>query len=131
MTQLVFIILIIEIVNGIIFYFLLRHGKTEREQILKLAQDTITIAQKEKETVLAELSRATKAVIAKNANDYVMTTSIDKATSEVNPPTETDETTPMEALTDDEFDQAIKTQIEQTTPPEQTEPQDHEATGEE
>lgn len=54
---------------------------------------------KEKDKLLEELSRATKAVIAKNANEYVMTTSIDKVASEEKPPTPQDEI-PEEALSE-------------------------------
>lgn len=62
--------------------------------------------QKDQARLLEELSRATKAVISKNANEYVMTTSIDKVPAEKEvllPPEET----PEEALNDDQFFEAI------------------------
>jgi|SRR5579859_4046433 len=66
--------------------------------------------QKAQDKLLEELSRATKAVIAKNANDYVMTTSIDKVQPEEKPQLEPD-MIPEENMTDDEFDAAIKRQL--------------------
>lgn len=63
-------------------------------------------SQKEKDKLLDELSKAIKAVISKNANDYVMTTSIDKVPSENKPLSEPDEI-PEEALSDDEFYKAV------------------------
>ncbi len=47
-----------------------------------------------------------KAVIAKNANDYVMTTSIDKVAPEQKQPTDPD-LIPEESLSDDEFMETI------------------------
>ncbi len=61
---------------------------------------------KEKAQLLEELSRATKAVISKNANEYVMTTSIDKVAPEEKQPINEDEV-PEEALNDDQFFSAI------------------------
>ena len=63
-------------------------------------------SQKEKDKLLDELSKAIKAVISKNANEYVMTTSIDKVPSEPAAPSEPDEI-PEEALSDDEFYKAV------------------------
>lgn len=63
-------------------------------------------AQKEKDKLLDELSKAIKAIIAKNANEYVMTTSIDKVSSEEKKPKETDEIS-EESLSDDEFYEAV------------------------
>lgn len=63
--------------------------------------------QKEKDKILDELSKAIKAVIAKNANEYVMTTSIDKVAPEektVAPP----DIVPEESISDDEFFEAIQ-----------------------
>ena len=60
----------------------------------------------EKGKLLDELSRAVKAVIAKNANDYVMTASIDKVAPEEKPPADPDLIDP-DALSDDEFDSAL------------------------
>lgn len=65
--------------------------------------------QKEKDKLLEELSRATKAVISKNANEYVMTTSIDKVAPETKPAEEPD-LIPEEVLTDDEFFAGIQKQ---------------------
>lgn len=62
---------------------------------------------KEKDKLLEELSRATKAVISKNANEYVMTTSIDKVPQEVAIEKDPDEI-PEEALSDDEFLKAVQ-----------------------
>lgn len=63
--------------------------------------------QKEKDKLLDELSRAIKAVISKNANDYVMTASIDKVPSE-NKPTPPPDEIPEETLSDEEFFAAVK-----------------------
>src|SRR6266566_2394287 len=57
---------------------------------------------KEKDKLLEENSRLVKAVIAKNANDYVMTTSIDKVPSEIKEPVDSD-LLPEESLSDEEF----------------------------
>lgn len=62
---------------------------------------------KEKDKLLEELSRATKAVISKNANEYVMTTSIDKVPAEDKTELEPDEI-PEEALNDEEFFKAVQ-----------------------
>jgi hypothetical protein len=62
---------------------------------------------KEKDKLLEELSRATKAVISKNANDYVMTTGIDKVAIEEKPAKDPDEV-PEESLSDDQFFKAIE-----------------------
>ena len=60
----------------------------------------------EKGKLLDELSRAVKAVISKNANDYVMTASIDKVAPEEKPPLDPD-LVPEESLSDEEFMEAI------------------------
>lgn len=62
--------------------------------------------------MLEEQSRLIKAIIAKNANDYVMTTSIDKVPAEEKPRLESD-LIPEESLNDDEFMQAIHKDIKQ------------------
>lgn len=63
---------------------------------------------KEKDKLLDELSKAIKAVISKNANEYVMTASIDKLpTEEKIPQEELDQEVPVDALSDDEFDKAL------------------------
>lgn len=62
--------------------------------------------QRQQERLLEELSRATKAVIAKNANDYVMTTSIDKVPAE-RPPVPQSDLIPEESLSDEQFMAAI------------------------
>ena len=62
--------------------------------------------EREKKVLLEELSRATKAVIAKNANDYVMTTSIDKVPRETAEPVDPD-LVQEESLSDDQFMEAI------------------------
>lgn len=63
-------------------------------------------AQKEKDKLLEELSRAIKAVISRNANDYVMTSSIDKLPTEQRAPLSPDEI-PEEVLSDDQFFEAV------------------------
>lgn len=65
---------------------------------------------KKEEKLLEENSRLVKAVIAKNANDYVMTTSIDKVAPEPTPPQESDLTS-EDQLSDDEFFEAIDKQV--------------------
>lgn len=62
---------------------------------------------KEKDKLLEELSRATKAVISKNANEYVMTTGIDKVAPEPAIEKDPDEI-PEEALSDEEFMKAVQ-----------------------
>lgn len=62
---------------------------------------------KEKDRLLEELSRATKAVISKNAHEYVMTSGIDKVTPEPAIENDPDEV-PEEALSDDEFLKAVQ-----------------------
>jgi hypothetical protein len=62
--------------------------------------------QKDMSRLLEELSKATKAVISKNANEYVMTTSIDKVASETKEPVNTDQVDP-DSLSDDEFDESL------------------------
>lgn len=64
----------------------------------------------EKDKLLDELSKAIKAVISKNANDYVMTTAIDKVPQEDKPPTDPD-LVPEESLSDEEFMQAINKDV--------------------
>jgi len=61
---------------------------------------------KEKDKILEELSRAIKAVISKNANEYVMTASIDKVPTEEKPAPPVDEIA-EENLSDEEFFKAI------------------------
>lgn len=63
--------------------------------------------QKEKEKLLDELSKAVKAVISKNANEYVMTTSIDKVAPENKPLAQETDEVPEEALNDEQFFEAI------------------------
>lgn len=64
--------------------------------------------QKEKDRLLDELSKAIKAVIAKNANEYVMTTSIDKvAPEDKKEESEEEQEVPLDAISDDEFDTAL------------------------
>lgn len=76
--------------------------------ILLLVDRYFIVEQHEKKEnrLLEELSRATKAVISKNANDYVMTTSIDKVSPETAIPRDPDEV-PEESLSDDAFFEAI------------------------
>lgn len=62
--------------------------------------------QKKEEKLLDELSKATKAVISKNANEYVMTASIDKVAPEEKTVVEPDEI-PEEALSNEDFFEAI------------------------
>ena len=61
---------------------------------------------KREDKLLEEVSRAMKAVIARNANEYVMTTSIDKVPTDDKPKPAPDEV-PEEALSDDQFFNAI------------------------
>lgn len=61
---------------------------------------------KKEDRLLEENSRLVKAVIAKNANDYVMTASIDKVPSETKAPSNPDLVDP-DSLDDDEFDAAL------------------------
>lgn len=63
--------------------------------------------QRKEDKLLDELSKAIKAVISKNANDYVMTTSIDKVPKEEPVAKDPDEI-PEETLNDEEFFEAIK-----------------------
>lgn len=63
-------------------------------------------AASEKSRLLDELSKAIKAVISKNANDYVMTTSIDRVASQEQKEEEPEEV-PIDTLSDDEFDKAL------------------------
>lgn len=64
-------------------------------------------AQKEKERLLDELSKAIKAVISKNANEYVMTTSIDKVDKEEKEDIQEEQEVSLDSLSDDEFDEAL------------------------
>jgi hypothetical protein len=66
----------------------------------------------EKTQLLDELSRATKAIMAKNAHEYVMTTSIDKVPSEPLQRQQDPTEIPEESLTDDEFFHAIGRSLE-------------------
>ncbi len=61
---------------------------------------------KEKGKLLEENSRLTKAVISKNANEYVMTASIDKVAPEDKPRQDNDYVDP-DNLSDDEFDDVL------------------------
>ena len=63
-------------------------------------------SRQEKDKLLEEMSRLVKAVISKNANDYVMTASIDKVPTEEKLPTDPD-LVPEEQLTDEEFMDSI------------------------
>ncbi len=63
--------------------------------------------QKQQDKLLDELSRMSKAVISKNANDYVMTASIDKVAAEEKPKADSDMIDP-DTLSDDQFIEAIK-----------------------
>ncbi len=67
---------------------------------------------RKEDRLLEENSRLIKAVMAKNANDYVMTTSIDKVAPETKPPADPD-LIPEESLTDDEFMQAIHKDVKE------------------
>ena len=73
---------------------------------------TLEQFKKEKDKLLEELSRATKAVISKNANDYVMTTSIDKVPTE-NPSKLNNDLVDPDMLTDDEFMKAINKEVKE------------------
>ena len=64
--------------------------------------------QKKEDKLLDELSRMTKAVMAKNAHEYVMTTSIDKVPKEETTETKDPDEIPEEALDDEQFFQAIR-----------------------
>lgn len=68
---------------------------------------TVDQLNKEKKELLEELSKAIKAVIAKNANEYVMTASIDKVPTETEEKDVEPDEVPIDTLSDDEFDQAI------------------------
>ena len=61
---------------------------------------------KEKAVLIEDNSKLIKAIMAKNAHEYVMTTSIDKVPSEVAAPKDPDEIQ-EENLSDDEFFKAI------------------------
>ncbi len=65
---------------------------------------------KEKEKMLDEMSKLVKALISKNANDYVMTAAIDKVPKEDKIPMDPD-LIPEEQLSDDEFMEAIGKRI--------------------
>lgn len=70
-------------------------------------RESLVIQNKAKEDkLLEENSRLVKALISKNAHDYVMTTSIDKVPTEEKPPENPDEV-PEETVSDDEFFKAI------------------------
>ena len=68
--------------------------------------------QKKEEKLLDELSKAIKAVISKNANDYVMTAAIDKVASEEKPKVDSD-LVAEESLSDEEFMKAIHKDIKE------------------
>lgn len=61
---------------------------------------------RKEEKLLEENSRLVKAIIAKNAQDYVMTTSIDKVPSDEPVPPEPD-LVPEESLSDEDFMKAL------------------------
>lgn len=61
---------------------------------------------KEKKVLIEDNSRLIKAIMAKNAHEYVMTASIDKVAPEVATPRNSDEV-PEESLSDDQFFDAI------------------------
>lgn len=89
---------------------------------------------KEKERILDELSRTNKALISKNANEYVMTTGIDKFVPEKTPAKMEPETQPLEGASDAEFMNAIHNQLNQEdaeTPEEPNNQQEHEGVSEE
>lgn len=90
-------LIIIVLLGLIVFLVVERHFFTKQVQL-------------EKDKLLEELSRTVKAVIAKNASDYVMTTSIDKVPTEPTAPLSPD-LVPEESLTDDEFMTAINKDI--------------------
>lgn len=60
-------------------------------------------------SLLEELARTNKALISKNAHEYVMTTSIDKVQPEL-PKKEEDPTQDVSQLSDTEFDKFIEKQ---------------------
>lgn len=62
---------------------------------------------KEKTTLLEENSRLVKALIAKNATEYVMTTSIDKVPEQKQTQEEDDVQQDVSQLDDDQFDAFI------------------------
>lgn len=68
--------------------------------------------QKKEEKLLEENSRLVKALISKNAEEYVMTTSIDKIKPEKEPPVDTD-LIPEEQLSDEEFFKAVEKETKQ------------------
>jgi anionic cell wall polymer biosynthesis LytR-Cps2A-Psr (LCP) family protein len=68
----------------------------------------------DKEKLMEENSRLVKAVISKNANDYVMAAAIDKVPAEEKK--ESDEFVPEENLSDEEFESALGIR---RTPPKQ------------
>lgn len=69
-------------------------------------------ARQKENKLLEENSRLIKAVISKNAQDYVMTASIDKVAPEEKAPQETD-LLPEESLSDEEFMKAIHKDVKQ------------------
>jgi hypothetical protein len=85
------------------FTFIIAALLVERHLFIKQVNE-------EKAKLLDELSRAVKAVIAKNANDYVMTASIDKVAPEEKPPLDPD-LVPEESLSDEEFMKAINKDV--------------------
>ena len=89
---------------------------------------------KEKDRILDELSRTNKALISKNANDYVMTTGIDKFVPDKTPAKMEPETQPLETASDDEFMAAIRKQNSAEDAPVPDDPnlrQEHEGVSEE
>lgn len=74
----------------------------------------LEMQQKEKSKLLEENSRLVKALISKNAHEYVMTTSIDKVPEEAPVPKDPDEI-PEEAMSDDQFFRSIGKSLEEDT----------------
>lgn len=66
----------------------------------------LLMQQKKEDKLLDELSKAIKAVISKNANDYVMTTAMDKTPMEEKIKTN-DDFVAEESLSDEEFMKTI------------------------
>lgn len=70
----------------------------------------LLMQQKKEDKLLDELSKAIKAVISKNANDYVMTTAMDKTPMEEKIKTN-DDFVAEESLSDEEFMKTINKDI--------------------
>jgi flagellar hook-associated protein FlgK len=89
----VFVALVIEFAIILVLFF-------ERASLIDQSQ-------KAQDKLLDELSKAIKAVISKNANEYVMTTSIDKIPAEEKEEKEEEDEIPLDAVSDEEFEKAI------------------------